>query len=265
MADIYIIRGGFFGWEFTLKLVYIILGFILCIYDWKKNNRKDYFWVFIFGTMLYLGSEIMLFFFGGRVMQQKLLFGMDITSIHWLWIPLLSVGDVVVLAVIALFFADRIRETGTRKKWGIIFIFWLFLRDVLPYIILFSFGNTFATISEGNPLIFSRRNMIETGTLISLSLFVIIVVVWLIRTNKNARKRGLYMFGIMLILMTVWSFGEWFSGQRWIEVGTEGGPWTQAQPFLEFGMFLYDIVIEMGLFTLSFLAIPAIFKLIKSE
>ncbi|MBY8984136.1 MAG: hypothetical protein KGD65_03635 [Candidatus Lokiarchaeota archaeon] len=264
MTDIFIIRGGFFGWEFTLKLVYVILGLILCIYDWKKNKRKDYFLIFIFGTILYIGSEIMLYFFGGRVMQEKLLFGTDISSMPWLWIPLLSLGDVVMLAVIALFFADRIRETETRKKWGILFIVWLVGRDLLPYIILFSLGSTFDTIAIGDPLIYSRRNMTETGTLISLSLFVAIGVIWLIRTNKKSRKRGLFMVGVMLILMTVWSFGEWFSGQRWIEVGSEGS-WTHAPPFIEFGMFLYDIVIEMGLFTLCFLAIPAIFKLIKSE
>ena len=210
--------------------------------------------------MLYIGSEVMLFFFGGRVMDQQLLFGIDISSMPWLWIPLLSIGDVVMLAVIALFFADRIRETETRKKWGILFIIWLVCRDILPYLILFSLGYRFDTVST----IYSRRNMTETGTLISLSIFVIISVVWLIRTNKKARKRGLYMFGVMIILMTVWSFGEWFSGQRWIEVGTEGS-WTHAPPFLELVMFLYDIVIEMGLFTLCFLAIPALFKLIKSE
>jgi hypothetical protein len=117
MTDgIFIIRGGFFGWEFTHKLLYVIFGLILCIYDWKKNKRKDYFWVFIFGTILYLGSEVMLYFFGGRVMQEKLLFGMDITSMVWLLIPLLAVGDVVMLAVIALFFADKLRSSGTRKK-----------------------------------------------------------------------------------------------------------------------------------------------------
>ena len=80
MADIYIIRGGFFGWEFTIKLLYVIFGLILCIYDWKKNKRKDYFWVLIFGTMLYIGSEIMLFLFGGRVMQEKFLFGINVKS-----------------------------------------------------------------------------------------------------------------------------------------------------------------------------------------
>ena len=111
------IRGGYFGWEFTHKLLYVIFGLILCIYDWKKNKRKDYFWVFIFGTMLYLGSEIMLFFGGGRVMQEKYLFGINVTSMHWLTIPLMAVGDVVMLTVIALFFADRIRNVETRKIW----------------------------------------------------------------------------------------------------------------------------------------------------
>lgn len=72
------------------------------------------------------------------------------------------------------------------------------------------------------------------------------------------------MIGVMLILMTVWSFGEWFSGQRWIEVGPEGS-WTLAPPLLSFVMFVYDIVIEMGLFTVCFLAFPYFLKLIKSE
>jgi len=266
MADgIYIIRGGFFGWEFTLKLVYVVLGLVLCIYDWKKNNRKDYFWVLIFGTLLYLGSETMLFFFGGRVMQDKLLFGLDITNMTWLWIPLLSIGDVVVLAVIALFFADRLRNSETRKKWGIFFIIWLFCRDILPYLILVGLGSTFATISINDTFIPSRRNMIEIGTLTALPITIIIAVVWLIRTNKESRKRGLYMFGVMLILMTVWTFGEWLAGQRWIEVGPEEGPWTLAHPPIQIGMLLYDIVVEMGLFTLSFLAIPSLLKLIKKQ
>ncbi len=266
MTDgIFIIRGGYFGWEFTHKLLYVIFGLILCIYDWKKNKRKDYFWIFIFGTMLYLGSEIMLYTFGGRVMQDKLLFGMDITSMTWLWIPLLAVGDVVMLAVIALLFADRIRNSETRKKWGILFIVWVFCRDALPYLIIFGLGDTFDTISIGEDLIYSRRNMIEMGTLISLSIMVGIAIIWLVKTDKKSRKRGLYMLGVMLILMTVWSFGEWLAGQRWIEVGPEEGPWDLAPPLLQFAMFTYDIVIEMGLFTLCFLAIPSFLKLIKSE
>ncbi|MHA1915288.1 MAG: hypothetical protein ACW986_04730 [Promethearchaeota archaeon] len=265
MTDIFIIRGGFFGWEFTFKLVYVILGLILCIYDWRKNNRKDYFYVLIFGSLLYIGSEVMLFFFGGRVMQEKLLFGLDITSMSWLWIPLLAIGDVVVLGVIAIFFADRIRNSETRKKWGIIFIIWVFCRDVLPYLIIIGLGDTFATVSVGDPLIPSRRNMIETGTLIALSIMVILGVIWLLRTDKKSRRRGLYMLGVMLILMTAWTFGEWFAGQRWIEIGPEGGPWIYAPALMQVGMLLYDIVVEMGLFTLCFLAFPSFLKLIKRE
>ncbi len=267
MTDgIFIIRGGFFGWEFTIKLLYIIFGLVLCYYDWKKNKRKDYFWIFIFGTMLYLGSEVMLFFSGGRVMQEKYLFGIEITNMHGLWIPLLALGDVVMLAVIALFFADRIRNSETRKKWGILFIVWLVCRDILPYLILFGLGNNFNSIAVGDPdLIYSRRNMIEIGTLIALSIMIATAIIWLVKTDKRSRKRGLYMIGIMLILMIAWSFGEWFSGQRWIEVGPEEGPWDRASPLLQFGMFLYDIVIEMGLFTVCFLAVPYLLKLIKPE
>jgi hypothetical protein len=264
MVDIYIIRGGYFGWEFTLKLVYVILGLIICIYDWKKNKRKDYFWVLIFGTLLYLGSEIMLFLFGGRVMQEKYLFGINVTSMHWLTIPLLVLADVVVIALIAIFFADRLRNPETRKKWGIIFIIWVVGRDLIPYIILFGLGYNYANVSAGDLSIPSRRNMTETGTLIALSIMIAIGLIWLFRTDKNSRKRGLYMFGVMLILMIVWTFGEWLAGQRWIEIG-EDPTYEYAQPLLQFGMLMYDIVIEMGLFTLCFLAIPSLLKLIKKQ
>jgi len=266
MSDgIFIIRGGFFGWEFTLKLLYVIFGLILCVYDWKKNKRKDYFWILIFGALMYVGSEVMLYFFGGRVTQDKILFGINISSLNGLWIPLMAIGDVVILAVIALFFADRIRESENKKKWGLVFIGWVVVRDVLPYLILFGLGTTFATVPIGYEFIPSRRNMIEIGTLMALSITIAIGLIWLWRTDKESRKRGLYMIAVMLILMTVWSLGEWFAGQRWIEVGLESGPWTLAPPLLTVGMFAYDIVIEMALFTMCFLAIPSLLKLIKTK
>ena len=52
---IFIIRGGFFGFDWTHKLFYLLGGIALCIYDWKKNKRKDYFWVYLFGALLYIG------------------------------------------------------------------------------------------------------------------------------------------------------------------------------------------------------------------
>jgi len=262
---IFIIRGGFFGFDWTHKLFYLIAGILLCIYDWKKNNRKDYFWVYLSGALLYIGSEVMLFIFGGRVMQEKLLFGMNITSMPWLWIPMMAIADVVVLGVMALFFADRIRNLETRRRWTFIFVVWLLLRDILPYVFLYITGSRFANVPVGDPLIFSRRNIIETGTIMALSTIIIVTLIWFFKTDKESRNRGLYMVGVMVIMMTVWSCGEWLAGQRWIEVGLEDGPWTLAPPLLSIGMFAYDIIIEMGLFTLSFLAFPSLFKLIKSR
>ena len=264
MSDgIFMIRGGFFGFDWTLKLIYLIGGLILCIYDWKKNNRKDYFLVYLFGASLYIGSEVMLFLFGGRVMQDKLLFGMNITSMPWLWIPIMAIADVVVLGVIALFFADRIRNPETRRRWIYYFVIWLLLRDVLPYVFLYISGSSFASVPIGDPLIYSRRNMIETGTIIALSIIIITTLFWFFRADKESKKRGLYMVAVMVTMMTVWSCGEWLAGQRWIEAGPENGPWSLATPLQSIGMFAYDIVIEMGLFTLSFLALPSLFKLIK--
>ena len=198
-------------------------------------------------------------------MQEKYLFGINVTSMTWLTIPLLVMADVVVIAVIAIFFADRLRNPETRKKWGILFVIWIVGRDLIPYIILYVLGYSFATVSVGDPLIPSRRNMTETGTLIALSIMIVIGLIWLFRTDKESRKRGLYMIGVMIILMAIWTFGEWFAGQRWIEIGEEGGPWVLPHPLLQFSMLLYDIVVEMGLFTVCFLAIPSLLKLIKKQ
>jgi len=107
-------------------------------------------------------------------MQEKYLFGINVTSMTWLTIPLLVMADVVVIAVIAIFFADRLRNPETRKKWGILFVIWIVGRDLIPYIILYVLGYSFATVSVGDPLIPSRRNMTETGTLIALSIMIVI-------------------------------------------------------------------------------------------
>ena len=51
--SIFMIRGGSFGEDFGRKLIMSIIGLLICVYDWKTNDkRKDYFWVFIVGTII---------------------------------------------------------------------------------------------------------------------------------------------------------------------------------------------------------------------
>ena len=74
------------------------------------------------------------------------------------------------------------------------------------------------------------------------------------------------MLIIVIADMVFWTLGEWITGQRWIEIGTEDPLNVKhANPFLEFAIITYDIIIEMGIFCVSFLAIAYFVKLIKPK
>ena len=42
--EVYMIRGGAFGFDFGYKLILSIITILICIYDWKTNDKRlDYF------------------------------------------------------------------------------------------------------------------------------------------------------------------------------------------------------------------------------
>ena len=69
--SVFMIRGGSFGEDFGLKLIMGLAALAACIYDWRKNKRLDYLWVYFFATLIWAGSEIMLQLGGTRVFQEK--------------------------------------------------------------------------------------------------------------------------------------------------------------------------------------------------
>ncbi len=269
--NIFMIRGGAFGTDFGIKLIFSIINILICIYDCKTNDKRlDYFWVFLTATLILIMGELLWQTFGIRVIREKYLFGINITTWLWLTIPLQAISEGALMAIIGIFFGDRIMNEETRKKWIVVLILFIVLRFFLPTIVLVSMGFNYANVNVGDPNIPSRRNIFAIGTLITLSLFGSIAILWLIRTDSETRKRGLFLILVALIVSIFWTLGEWIPGQRWVEVGTQNPDGTysnlrSADPLLEFGILAYDIVIEMVLLYVSFLAIPYLLKLIKSE
>jgi len=269
--NVFMIRGGTFGFDFGYKLIIAIITILICIYDWKTNDKRlDYFWVFLTGTLIFCLFEVMMQFFGIRAIQEKFLFGINITTWLWLTIPLQAISEAAFVAILGIFFSDKIMEEETRRQWTVYFIIVMVLRYVIPTIVLLSMGHNYADVNAGDPSIPSRRDIFAIGTIFSISILSFLALYWLIRTDSQSRKRGLYLIYVMLLISVVWTIGEWITGQRWIEVGimNPDGSYSnlrRADPLLEFVILTYDAVIEMTLIYTAFVAIPYLLKLIKSD
>lgn len=267
LESIFMIRGGGFGEDFGSKLIMAIIGVLICVYDWKTNDkRKDYFWVFITGTIIWSSAELILQLAGTRALQEKYLFGLDVTNALWLTIPLQGMSEGALVAVIGMVFGDRMLNKETRKTGIIIFIIVLGGLS-LSYL---RYGINYDSVNAGNLKIPSRRDIFPLSAVIFIIILCSIALLWLATTDSYARKRGIMMDIIMAVFIAVWTLSEWLTGQRWIEVGTinSDGSYSnlrRAPPLIEFGALAYDVLIEVSLIYVPFLAIPYLLGLIKTE
>lgn len=265
--SIFMIRGGSFGEDFGRKVIISIIGLLICFYDWRTNDkRKDYFWVFITGTIIWSIAELMLQMAGTRVLHEKYLFGIDVTNALWLTIPLQGMSEGAFVAVVGMLFGDRILNKETRKKWGIIFL--VVLACMAP--LYLRNGINFNNVNAGDQSIPSRRDMFPLTANIFIAVMCAIAIIWLITTENEERNRGILMYVIMAGFIAWWTLLEWLTGQRWIEVGTVNSDGTysnlrRAPALIEFGALAYDYMIEVSLIYVPFLAIPYWFKLIKKK
>lgn len=253
IESIFMIRGGSFGFNWNSKLILSIFIIILVIYDWKKNERLDYFWIFLFGTIIWSLVEVSLQMGGTRIMPAKYLFGIEIPL--WISAPLQGISEGSAVAVLGTFGADKIRDEETRKSSVIIFA-----------IILF--GLAFSTLRDQvqfpfvGLLVPSIRDMFPIVSIIFLSSMIAINIIFFIKAEPEPRKRGIYLFFVMLIFISVWTLSEWLAGTRWIEVGLY--PFlSRAPPLIEFGALAYDVIVEIVLAYVPYLAIPYLLGLIE--
>lgn len=256
--SIFIVRGGFWGEEYDFKLLFSIVALCICIIDWKWKERKDYFWVYLTSFLFWSSVELAIQVIGIREMPQRFLFGMEIPI--WLSIPLQGLAEGTTVGIMALFITDLYINEETRKYS----VLALGIVVIAISLIMFSHGIYTPNVGGDVP---ARREVFPIWVLLIIPL-VSPAIYWLIKTDKDSRKRGLYMFLVMFFLGCAWYLVYWLSGQRWVEIGTKNPDGTysnlrRAPPIIEFMVILYNAFVEIALIYMPFLAIPYLLRLIK--
>ncbi|MHA1276865.1 MAG: hypothetical protein ACTSQI_07210 [Candidatus Helarchaeota archaeon] len=256
MSYYWMIRAGEFGYDSTLKLILTLIAIAICIYDWKQNNRKDYFWVFLVGAMIWAGVEIMQNMSGMRLMPTHVLFGIELPV--WAGAILQGTSEGAYVAVLGLFVADNFFLKENRKV-GIVGL------------VIMIVPSTLRLIREGihlpiNPsIITSARAMFTPVSFIFLGTMVLISIIWLVKTTPEARRRGIYMYVGMVILAVIFTVTEVIGGTRWIGYGPDYGSIVLADVVSNIGALSYDIFVEIAAAYVPFLLIPYAFGLIRSK
>lgn len=251
---LFMIRNGEFGTDFNLKLIWSLVGLAVCVYYWIKNKKRDYFWVFMIGSAIWFAIEYGAQLTGVRVMGANYLFGVKIPVVIASILRGSAEGGFV--ALFGLLFFDKISDKKSRLKWS-----------VLSAIILTIF--VLKTINQGLPFreiggqVASRRDLFGGPSLLFMAGFIIFDIIWLFLTKPEIRKRALGMFSVMVIVTGIWTLTEFFVNTRWIELGPVNAL-TMAPPLLQFLGLAYDVIVEIGLFYIPFLAIPYFLGLIKN-
>jgi len=250
------IRNGLFGTNFEAKLFLSILGIIISLYDWKKNKRKDYPIVFLYGSLFWFAVEFIIQLQGTRDITSATLFGTIIPM--WFAALLRGISEGGLIALMGLLFGDRIfKKTyvkgGSKIITRIVFIVFLILMVIsslsqaLPY-------------KDINGDVASRRLMFDSGAMIAFTLLFAFIIFWIYKADKPAKLRSLYMFLVMVVASGIWTLAEVFANTRWVELGTARAPFI-----VEFLVLSFDVIIEIALLYVPFFAIPYLFGLIKKK
>lgn len=258
---IFQVRGGEgvgpFNTNFNVKLIFLIITLSIVIYDCYTQKRKDYYAVLNTGTIIWSIVELTMQLAGIREFQAAYLFGWELPI--YLQIPFQGLVEGAMVAVVCLFVGDRIvgNKENKKKRYGWILLFAL----IMVYIVVDALDQGIQTPAVGGEVgvdITSRRAMTSPTAIIFLSCMVAIDIVFYIKTKKSApalRKRVVIMTWLMIIFGAVWTISEVIAGTRWIEIGTFTNS-VRATPLIEFIFLSYDVVIEIALAYVPFIAIP---------
>jgi len=251
------IRGGSFGFDYNIKLILSIATIIMIIYDWRKKDRLDYLWVFIFATVIWTTVEVILQLGLTREMTTHLLLGFPLPI--WISAPIQGMSEAAFVAIFGLFVGDRLLK---KEEWKVALI------PIITFLVFQAAAMFIEGIQVPNVggIVPSRRNMFTLTSIIFVSAMCAMAVIFYIKSDKELRKRGfLMLLGMFIVSISFTIFG-WAQGVRWIEVGNADlGVLYRAPALIEFGALAYDALIEVALIYIPFFAIPLWFKLIKSE
>lgn len=253
LDPVYMVRDYAFGRDFTPKFFTSLVAIAFVVWDWVRQRRLDYVWVFIFGTVIWGGVEAFLKLQGVRAMPDREMFGEPISLPLSYLIQGMSEGAFV--AVIGLFLGDRFLCRKTQVK-----AVWLTVAVVVAI--------TAATVRstrriEGFGDAGSRRDVLDEQALLALGFLVLLGVLFFLR-YPAWRRRTWAMFVMMVIVATGWTIAQVSVDGRWVEVpGSEPGTFEAAGPVVSFLILAFDVIVEIALAYVPFLALPVMFKLIK--
>ncbi len=251
--SINMIRDGSFGDNFEIKLIMTLAAILVCLYDYKKNKRYDYFWVFFFGALVWTSVEIVLQIKSTRIIDPSTLLGAELPLFFSAMLQGTSEGAAI--AILGVYFGDNLMKKTARIKTAVIFA------ALIGLVLFIGFWNAPSVKNIGGDVI-SRRDMFTSESIIFIAIMSLIALVWFWRGSSLERRRGLFMYLSMAIFATFWTIGEVFSNSRWIEIG-ENGILQRAPLSIEVFALSYDIFVEIALIYVPFLAIPYMLKLIK--
>jgi len=251
LEPIYMIRDASFGQDFTPKLLAALIAIGLVAWDWRKQRRRDYLWVFVVGTVIWAAAEAFLSIQGIRDMPERTLLGRPLSlPVSYL---IQGMGEGAFVAVLGLFVGDRVLNPSTRRRGFIIGLVGL----VLLALVTFRSRRFLMPDLEA-----SRRDMLSTQSLLALLVLCIIGIVFYV-ARREWRPRTMMMFTYMLVFGTVFTLTQVAIGGRWIEVDAAGGGYERAGLMLTIFGLAFDVVFEIALAYVPFLAIPVFLGLIR--
>jgi len=254
VENVWMIRGGAFGFDFHMKFALVIVTILICFYDWKRNNRKDYWWVFLIGAILWSVTELVLQLLGVRMIHSAYLFGVEIPFIFAVILQGISEGAFV--TVIGLFIGDRLLRRNWKEVVAGVGIM------VAPFIIsLLIYGVQIPDVGGDVP---SRRLMFTPLATILLMSILVTMIIWFVKVNPTTRKRGYFLLFSMIIIGLLLNFFDYLIGTRWAEVGPISSL-VRAPLLLEIAVLLYDAVIEIAVAYMLFFIIATVARLIPIQ
>lgn len=253
LEPVYLVRDYAFGRDFTPKLftALIAIGFVL--WDWVKQKRLDYVWVFVFGTVIWAGVEALIQLQGVRNMPDRELFDQPLSLPASFIIQ--GMSEAAFVAVVGLFLGDRWLCRNSR------------VRSVILTVVVMV-GIALATVRSSRRLegfgdAGSRRNVVDEQALIGLGFLVLLGLLFLWR-YPGWRPRALAMLVMMLVIGTGWTIAQVLVDGRWVEVpGPTAGTYEAAGPLLSLFVLVFDVVVEIALVDMLFLALPVMLRLIR--
>lgn len=246
---VYMIRGGEFGTNFSVKLLMCVAAAVLAAWDGVRHKRWDYARVLFVGALTWTAVEAVMQLTGMRAMHTQLLFGASVPLP--LALVLQGTAEGATIAVMGVFIGDRILHARTRI-WAVLALVAVCL--VAAALTLLKDPTAVAV----NALPPSRRNMAAVPALAFLAVMMGINAWFWIRCRAH-RRRAVAMFGVMVTFAAIWTVAEVLAGSRWIEVdGFAPGDFAHTTAPLAWAALTYDVVVEIALAYVPFFAIPAL-------